>query len=134
MSIKWFLFHHQRIFFFVNEQNIILQSLKKVVLHFIHFIQCSRSFVAFPFSVGKRQKMRELCWLSAGSGRAMLAEFNGGRALRQRVTHAVVALGEKLLLFICAGQRVAAVVGAHVQRGVHRVGEVGGLLWVQSKV
>lgn len=48
-------FCHQRIFFFVKEQNIILQSLKKVVLHFIHFIQCSRFFVvvvvvAFLFS------------------------------------------------------------------------------------
>lgn len=55
------------------------------------------------------------------------SEFTGPRPLRQRVAHAVVALREKLLLFICAGQRVAAVVGAHVERGVHRVGEVGGL-------
>ena len=48
MSIKWFLFCHQ---IFLKEQNIILQSLKKVVLHFIHFIQCSRFFfVAFLFS------------------------------------------------------------------------------------
>lgn len=66
-------------------------------------------------------------WLSTGLGRAMLAEFSPCQALRQRVTHVLVALGEKLLLFIRAGQRVAAVVGAHVQGGIHWVGEVGGL-------
>lgn len=48
-------------------------------------------------------------------------------SLRQRVAHVLVALGEKLLLFVRAGQRVVAVVGSHVQGGVHRVGEVGGL-------
>lgn len=54
-------------------------------------------------------------------------EFNPCRALRQRVTHVLVALGEELLLLVRAGQRVAAVVGAHVQGGIHWVGEVGGL-------
>lgn len=48
-------------------------------------------------------------------------------ALRQRVAHVLVALGEQLLLLVRAGQRVVAVVGSHVQGGVHRVGEVGGL-------
>lgn len=67
--------------------------------------------------------MREL----VGQGRAMLAEFNVCWALCQRVTHVLVALGEKLLLFIRAGQRVAAVVCTHVQGGIHWVGEVGGL-------
>lgn len=47
--------------------------------------------------------------------------------LRQRVAHVLVGLGEQLLLFVGAGQRVAAVVGAHVECGVHRVGEVSGL-------
>lgn len=63
----------------------------------------------------------------------MLAEFNPRRALRQRVAHVLVALGEKLLLFIRAGERVAAVVGAHVQGGIHWVGEVGGL-WRRKKI
>lgn len=43
-------------FFFVKEQNIILQSLKKVVLHFIHFIQCSRFFLLLFFPVGKGKR------------------------------------------------------------------------------
>lgn len=135
MSIKWFLFVTRGFFFvFVKEQNIILQSLKKVVLHFIHFIQCSRFFFCcFSFQLVKAYD-ESARWLSTGLGRAMLAEFNPCQALRQRVTHVLVALGEKLLLFICAGQRVAAVVGAHVKGGIHWVGEVGGLVWVQSKV
>lgn len=59
--------------------------------------------------------------------RGGVAEFRPRPALRQRVAHVVVALGQQLLLLVGAGQRVAAVVGAHVQGGVHRVGEVGGL-------
>lgn len=51
--------------------------------------------------------------------------------LRQRVAHVLVGLGEQLLLLVRAGQRVAAVVGAHVEGGVHRVGEVSGL-WGKS--
>lgn len=78
------------------------------------------------FSVGKGIRWWSL-WLSTGLGRAVSAEFNSCQALRQRVAHVLIALGQKLLLFICAGQRVAAVVGAHVQGGIHWVGEVGGL-------
>lgn len=39
-----------------------------------------------------------------------------------------------LPFLVRAGQGVAAVVGAHVERGVHGVGEVGGLVGVQGKV
>lgn len=56
-----------------------------------------------------------------------VAEFRPRPALHQRVTHVIVARGEQLLFLVSAGQRVAAVVGAHVQGGVHWVGEVGGL-------
>lgn len=63
----------------------------------------------------------------SGKGRATLAEFNPCRALCQRVAHVLIALGEKLLLFVSAGQRVAAVVRAHVEGGIHWVGEVSGL-------
>ena len=62
----------------------------------------------------------------------MLAEFNVCHALRQRVTHVLVALGEKLLLFIRAGQRVAAVVSSHVQSGIYWVCEVSGLEGVKK--
>lgn len=54
-------------------------------------------------------------------------KFESRAALRQRVAHVLVGLGEELLLFVGAGERVAAVVGAHVERGIHRVGEVSGL-------
>lgn len=55
--------------------------------------------------------------------------------LRQRVADVVVVvLGEQLRLLVGAAQRVAAAVGAHVERGVDRVGEVGRLIWVQSEV
>lgn len=57
----------------------------------------------------------------------MSEKFEWRGALRQRVAHVLVGLGEELLLFVGAGERVAAVVGAHVERGVHWVGEVGGL-------
>lgn len=86
MSIKWFLFPSSEDFFclFVKEQNIILQSLKKVVLHFIHFIQCSRFFcrrrccffftvvvVVFVFFFLKRPKMRESVWAQHYTGRSV---------------------------------------------------------------
>lgn len=48
-------------------------------------------------------------------------------ALRQRVAHVLVPRRQQLLLLVRAGQRVAAVVGAHVECRVHRVGEVCGL-------
>lgn len=57
----------------------------------------------------------------------MLAEFSPCRGLRQGVAHVLVDLGEELLLLISAGQRVAAVVGTHVQGGIDWVCEVGGL-------
>lgn len=57
----------------------------------------------------------------------MLAEFSPCRGLCQGVAHVLVDLGEELLLFISARQRIAAVVGTHVQGGIHWVGEVGGL-------
>lgn len=60
-------------------------------------------------------------------GGAVSEKFESRAALRQRVAHVLVGLGEELLLFVGAGERVAAVVGAHVERGVHRVGEVSGL-------
>lgn len=69
-----------------------------------------------------------------GQVRAGLAEFTPCRALRQRVTHVVIALGEKLLLFVCAGQRAAAVVGAHVEGGIDWVGEVGGLQRIENNM
>lgn len=68
--------------------------------------------------------------MSVGSDRrggAVSEKFELLWTLRQRVAHVLVGLGEELLLFIGAGERVAAVVGAHVECGVHRVGEVSGL-------
>lgn len=64
---------------------------------------------------------------SGGRGGAVSEKFESRAALRQRVAHVLVGLGEELLLFVGAGERVTAVVGAHVERGVHRVGEVSGL-------
>lgn len=64
---------------------------------------------------------------AGGRGGAVWEKFESRAALRQRVAHVLVGLGEELLLFVGAGERVAAVVGAHVERGVHRVGEVSGL-------
>lgn len=69
----------------------------------------------------------------ARSGRAESEKFKPLWTLRQRVAHVLVGLGEELLLFIGAGERVAAVVGAHVERGVHRVGEVSGLWGRKNK-
>lgn len=63
----------------------------------------------------------------AGRGGAVSEKFESHAALRQRVAHVLIGLGEELLLFVGAGERVAAVVGAHVERGVHWVGEVSGL-------
>jgi len=52
----------------------------------------------------------------------------GETSLCQRVDQGLlVPPGEQLLLLVRAGQGVAAVVGPHVQSGVYRVGEVGGL-------
>lgn len=64
---------------------------------------------------------------AGGGGRAVSEEFGPLWTLRQRVAHVLVGLGQELLLLVGAGERVAAVVGAHVERGVHRVGEVRGL-------
>ena len=51
-----------------------------------------------------------------------------GARLRQGVHQwLLVPPRQQLLLLVRARQGVAAVVGAHVQRGVDRVGEVGGL-------
>lgn len=80
------------------------------------------------FSVGKRHEKEERERDgSVGWGRAVSEKFEPLWTLRQRVAHVLVGLGEELLLFVGAGQRVAAVVGAHVEGGVHRVGEVSGL-------
>lgn len=38
-----------------------------------------------------------------------------------------ISTGQQLLLLICAGQRVAAVVSSHIQSGINWVGEVSGL-------
>lgn len=83
MSIKWFLFHHQMIFFFVKEQNIILQSLKKSSPSFYTFYTVFLLFLLLFFSVGKGRRRVSLSaqhWV--GRGRATLAEFNSCRALR----------------------------------------------------
>lgn len=69
-----------------------------------------------------------------GGGRAVSEEFGPLWTLRQRVAHVLVGLGQELLLLVGAGERVAAVVGAHVERGVHRVGEVRGLRGQRSRL
>lgn len=61
-----------------------------------------------------------------------VSEQTGGHslvqaALCQWVAHVLVSCRQQLFLLVCAGQRVAAVVGAHVECGVHWVGEVCGL-------
>lgn len=57
-----------------------------------------------------------------------LGEGRWGRALCQRVPYLVLrAPAQQFSLLICAGQGVAAAVTTHVERGVYRVGEVGGL-------
>lgn len=51
-----------------------------------------------------------------------------GRALCQRVSYLVLrAPAQEFSFLIRAGQGVAAAVTTHVECGVHRVGEVGGL-------
>ncbi len=39
----------------------------------------------------------------------------------------LVARGQQLLLLICTGQGIAAVVSSHVQSSIHRIREVGRL-------
>lgn len=73
------------------------------------------------------ERVRRLGRAGGRVGGAVSEKFESRAALRQRVAHVLVGLGEELLLFVGAGERVAAVVGAHVERGVHRVGEVSGL-------
>lgn len=58
-------FHHQRIFF-VKEQNIILQSLKKISPSFYTFYTMFSFFLLLFFSLGKRHKMRELIGSALG--------------------------------------------------------------------
>lgn len=62
-------------------------------------------------------------WVSGQTGRHSLVQA----ALCQRVAHVLITCRQQLFLLVRTGQRVAAVVGAHVEGSIHRVGEVCGL-------
>lgn len=75
--------------------------------------------------LGKRGAPRRT---SLAGGRRLSGEVRWWRTLCQGVPYLVLgAPAQEFSLLVCAGQRVAAAVASHVQCGVHRVREVGGL-------